>query len=51
MLRISARSSKSPGEIYTYNLTNDELNKITSNLNSKINPSNLAEGKVVRYNL
>ena len=49
MLRISARSSKSPGEIYTYNLTNDELNKITSNLNSKINPSNLAEGEVVRY--
>ena len=49
ILRISARSSKSPGEIYTYNLTNDELNKITSNLNSKINPSNLAEGKVVRY--
>ena len=49
MLRISARSSKSPGEIYTYNLTTDELNKITSNLNSKINPSNLAEGEVIRY--
>ena len=49
ILRISARSSKSPGEIYTYNLTNDELNKITSNLNSKINPSNLVEGNIIRY--
>ena len=49
ILRISARSSKSPGEIYTYNLTNNELNKITSNLNSKINPSNLVEGNIIRY--
>ena len=49
ILRISARGSKSPGEIYTYNLANDKLNKITSNLNSKIHPSNLAEGEVIRY--
>ena len=49
ILRISVRSSKSPGEIYTYNLTNDELIKITSNLNSKINPSNLVEGNIIRY--
>jgi dipeptidyl aminopeptidase/acylaminoacyl peptidase len=50
MARISAGSSNSPGDIYTYNMESDQLKKITSNLNPEINPSDLIHGEVVRYN-
>ena len=49
MMRLSAGSSGSPGDIYTYNILTDELKKITSNLNSKVNSSDLVSGEVVRY--
>ena len=49
MMRLSAGSSGSPGDIYTYNILTDELKKITSNLNSKVNASDLVSGEVIRY--
>ena len=50
MIRINAGSSNSPGDIYTYNLESEQLNKITSNLNSNVNPLDLVNGEVIRYN-
>jgi len=50
MVKITAGASNSPGDIYTYNLLTDELNQITSNLNADINPSDLVNGQVIRYN-
>ena len=49
MLRINAGSSSSPGDIYVYNLGTDEIKKITSNLNSKVDPEDLVGGEVIRY--
>ena len=49
LVRINAASSNSPGDIYVYSLLTDRLKKITSNLNSKVNPSDLVGGEVIRY--
>ena len=49
MLRINAGSSSSPGDIYVYSLGTDEIKKITSNLNSKVDPEDLVGGEVIRY--
>ena len=49
LLRVSAGSPNSPGDIYTYELTTNKLNKITSNLNSKVNPKDLVNAEVIRY--
>jgi dipeptidyl aminopeptidase/acylaminoacyl peptidase len=49
MMRVSAGSSNSPGDIYTYNILTAELKKITSNLNSNVDPSDLVSGEVIRY--
>ena len=49
MIRISAGSPNSPGDIYTYDLSTNKLNKITSNLNSDINPNDLVNAEVIRY--
>ena len=49
MMRLSAGSSNSPGDIYTYNILTAELKKITSNLNSNVDPSDLVSGEVIRY--
>ena len=49
ILRVSAGSPNSPGDIYTYELSTNKLNKITSNLNSKVNPNDLVNAEVVRY--
>ena len=49
LLRVSAGSPNSPGDIYTYELSTNKLNKITSNLNSKVNPNDLVNAEVVRY--
>jgi len=49
ILRVSAGSPNSPGDIYTYKLSTNKLNKITSNLNSKVNPNDLVNAEVVRY--
>ena len=49
LLRVSAGSPNSPGDIYTYELSSNKLNKITSNLNSKVNPKDLVNAEVIRY--
>ena len=49
ILRVSAGSPNSPGDIYTYELSTNKLNKITSNLNSKVNPNDLVNAEVIRY--
>lgn len=49
LLRVSAGSPNSPGDIYTYELSSNKLNKITSNLNSNVNPKDLVKAEVIRY--
>jgi len=49
IVRINAGSSNSPGDIYTYVIESEVLNKITSNLNASVNPSDLVNGEVIRY--
>jgi len=49
LVRINAASSSSPGDIFVYSLVTNKLKKITSNLNSKVNPSDLIGGEVIRY--
>ena len=49
LLRVSAGSPNSPGDIYIYELSTNKLNKITSNLNSKVNPNDLVNAEVIRY--
>ena len=49
LLRVSAGSPNSPGDIYTYELSSNKLNKITSNLNSNVNPKDLVNAEVIRY--
>ena len=49
LLRVSAGSPNSPGDIYTYELSTNKLNKITSNLNLNVNPDDLVNAEVIRY--
>jgi dipeptidyl aminopeptidase/acylaminoacyl peptidase len=49
LLRVSAGSPNSPGDIYTYELSTNKLKKITSNLNSNVNPKDLVNAEVIRY--
>ncbi len=49
LLRVSAGSPNSPGDIYTYELSTNKLNKITSNLNSNVNPKDLVNAELIRY--
>lgn len=49
LLRVSAGSPNSPGDIYTYELSTNKLTKITSNLNSNVNPKDLVNAEVIRY--
>ncbi len=49
LLRVSAGSPNSPGDLYTYELSTNKLNKITSNLNSNVNPKDLVNAEVIRY--
>ncbi len=49
LLRVSAGSPNSPGDIYTYELSTNKLNKITSNLNINVNPKDLVNAEVIRY--
>ncbi len=49
LIRVSAGSPNSPGDIYTYELSTNKLNKITSNLNSNVNPKDLVNAEVIRY--
>ena len=43
------RQAQFSGDIFVYSLVTNKLKKITSNLNSKVNPSDLVGGEVIRY--
>jgi dipeptidyl aminopeptidase/acylaminoacyl peptidase len=49
LMRLSIGSSKSPNDIYVYNISTQELKKLTNSLNPDINPNDLVEAEVVRY--
>ncbi len=48
-MRLSIGSSKSPNNIYYYNLKSKELKRLTESLNPDINPEHLVDAEVVRY--
>ncbi len=47
---IYAETGRSPVDIYHLDLGNDNLNRITYNLNENINETDLVKGEIVRYN-
>ena len=49
LLRVYAGSPNSPGDIYTYELSTNKLNKITTNLSSNVNPDDLVNAELIRY--
>lgn len=49
MMRLSIGSSKSPNDIYVFDIANQDLKKLTNSLNPDINPNDLVEAVVVRY--
>jgi dipeptidyl aminopeptidase/acylaminoacyl peptidase len=48
-MRLSIGSSKSPNDIYLYNLETKELDQLTQSLNSDLNGDDLVSAEVVRY--
>lgn len=48
-MRISAGTSKSPADIYFYNLETKELKRLTNSLNPEIEQNQLVAAEVVRY--
>jgi len=48
-MRLSVGSSKSPTNIYLYDLENNKLKKLTESLNPKMDKNDLVAGEVVRY--
>lgn len=49
LMRLSIGSSKSPNDIYVYNISTQELKKLTNSLNPDINANDLVEAEVVRF--
>ncbi len=49
LVRLSVGTSKSPNNIYIYNLETKELKKLTESLNPEINPDDLVAAEVIRY--
>ncbi|MGB3852593.1 MAG: alpha/beta fold hydrolase [Tunicatimonas sp.] len=49
LARLSVSTSASPSNLYVYNFETGELKKLTNTLNPDINPDDLVEGQVVRY--
>ncbi len=49
LMRLSIGTSKSPSDGYVYNLEDNSLKKLTTSLNSEINPDDLVEAQVVRF--
>ncbi len=49
LMRLSIGSSKSPNDIYVYNIDTKELKRLTNSLNPNIDPNDLVEAEVVRY--
>lgn len=48
-MRINAGTSKSPADIYYYNLETKGLKRLTNSLNPEIDPTQLVSAEVVRY--
>ena len=48
-MRLTIGTSKSPNDIYVYNIANKKLKKLTETLNPEINPDDLVTAEVVRY--
>jgi protease II len=48
-IRLMIGTSKSPNDIYVYNIGNKELKKLTETLNPEINSNDLVAAEVVRY--
>jgi len=49
LLRLTVGTSKTPNNIYVYNLKSKELKKLTNTLNPAIDPKDLVSAEVVRY--
>ena len=49
LLRLMVGTSKTPNNIYVYNLKSKELKKLTHTLNPEIDPDDLVSAEVVRY--
>ncbi len=49
LLRLTVGTSKTPNNIYVYNLKTKELKKLTNTLNPAIDPNDLVSAEVVRY--
>ncbi|SDS19697.1 S9 family peptidase [Christiangramia echinicola] len=49
LLRLTIGTSKTPNNIYVYNLKSKELKKLTNTLNPDIEPDDLVSAEVVRY--
>ncbi len=49
LLRLTVSSSAAPGNIHVYNPQTKKLTRLTQTLNPEINPSDLVEGRVIRY--
>jgi len=48
-MRLTIGTSKSPNDIYVYNIANKKLKKLTETLNPEINPDDLVTAEVIRY--
>ena len=48
-VRLVVGTSVSPNNIYVFDMGDTEAKKLTKTLNPEIDPSNLVEGKVIRY--
>ena len=48
-IRLTLGTSKSPNNIYVYNMGSKKLKKLTETLNPEINANDLVEAEVVRY--
>ena len=49
LARLSVSTSASPSNLYVYSFETGELKKLTDTLNPDINPEDLVEGQVVRF--
>ena len=49
LLRLTVGTSRTPNNIYLYDLKSKELTKLTSTLNPEIDPEDLVSAEVVRY--
>ena len=48
-MRMTAADARTPSDIYVYNFASGEYKKLTDNLNPEINPDDLVQAEVVRY--